>query len=156
MRSARAVKPAGQWHAPAIDRVVLGADDRHRRRVVLTGERGTRFLLDLPHATVLQDGDGLVLDDGSIVCVSSRVEALAEIEGRSALDLVRLAWHLGNRHAVVQILDDRLRIRRDHVLEDMAVGLGALVTHIEAAFEPEISGTGHHGPHHPAPKDEPP
>ena len=146
MRSAREVKPAGQWHAAAIDRVVLSADDRHRRRLVLTTERGTRFLLDLSHATVLRDGDGLDLDDGSIVCVSSGVESLAEIESRTALDFVRLAWHLGNRHADVQILGSKLRIRRDHVLEDMVIGLGGLVTHTQAAFEPESSGRGHHGP----------
>ena len=145
MRSAREVKPAGQWHATAIDRVVLGADDRHRRRLVLTAERGTRFLLDLAHATVLRDGDGLVLDDGSVVCVSSGVEPLAEIESRHALDFVRLAWHLGNRHTDVQILGNKLRIRRDHVLEDMVVGLGGCVTHTQAVFEPEISGSGHHG-----------
>ena len=73
MRLAREVKPAGQWHAAAADRVILSADDRHRRRLVLTTERGTRFLLDLSHATVLREGDGLVLDDGSIVCVKSSV-----------------------------------------------------------------------------------
>ena len=150
MRSARELKPAGQWHAAAIDRVVLSADDRHRRRVVLTAERGTRFLLDLSHATQLRDGDGLVLDDGSIVCVSSGVEPLAEIESRDALDFLRLAWHLGNRHADVQILDKRLRIRCDHVLEEMVIGLGGLVTHTQAAFEPEISAPGrpgHQDPH---------
>jgi len=154
MRSAREVKPAGQWHAAAIDRVVLSADDRHRRRRVLTTERGTRFLLDLSHATVLRDGDGLVLDDGSIVCVSSGVESLAEIESRTALDFVRLAWHLGNRHADVQILGNKLRIRRDHVLEDMVIGLGGLVTHTQAVFEPETSGQGHHGPPHAATKSD--
>jgi len=148
MRLAREVKPAGQWHAAAADRVILSADDRHRRRLVLTTERGTRFLLDLSHATVLREGDGLVLDDGSIVCVKSSVELLAEIESRTALDFVRLAWHLGNRHADVQILGNKLRIRRDHVLEAMVIGLGGLVTHTEAAFDPEISGSAHHGPHH--------
>jgi len=146
MRSAREVKPAGGWQAAAIDRVVLKADDRHRRRVVLTAERGTRFLLDLSHATRLQDGDGLVLEDGSIVCVSIDVEPLAEIESRSALDFLRLAWHLGNRHADVHILDHTLRIRRNHVLEDMVGGLGARVSHIEAAFEPQLSEAGRHGP----------
>jgi urease accessory protein len=154
MRSAREIKPAGQWHTAAIDRVILSADDRHRRRLVLTAERGTRFLLDLAHATHLRDGDGLVLDDGSIVCVSSGVELLAEIESCHALDFVRLAWHLGNRHADVQILGNRLRIRRDHVLEDMVVGLGGRVTHIEAAFEPEISGSGHDGAGHAAAKSD--
>jgi len=148
MRLAREVKPAGRWHAAAADRVILSADDRHRRRLVLTTERGTRFLLDLSHATVLREGDGLVLDDGSIVCVKSSVELLAEIESHTALDFVRFAWHLGNRHADVQILGNKLRIRRDHVLEDMVIGLGGFVTHTEAAFDPEISGSVHHGPDH--------
>jgi urease accessory protein len=150
MRSAREIKPAGQWHTAAVDRVVLSAADRHRRRAVLTAERGTCFLLELSHARQLRDGDGLVLDDGSIVCVSSGVEPLAEIKSRDALDFLRLAWHLGNRHADVQILDHKLRIRRDHVLEDMVVGLGGRVTHTEAAFEPEVGGSGvrgHQDPH---------
>src|SRR6202007_1703273 len=68
MKSAHAVKTAGHWYsAGAIDQVSLDAHERHRRRAVLTGERGTTFLLDLPQATALRDGDGLVLDDGGIV-----------------------------------------------------------------------------------------
>ena len=110
MRRASAVKTAGSWDAAsAIDRVVLDADDRHRRRVTLTGEGGIAFLLDLPHATALKDGDGLVLDDDSIVRVVGRPEPLVEIAD-SAHALARLAWHLGNRHTEVQIVGDRLRI----------------------------------------------
>ncbi len=68
MHRAMSVRRAGALdQSLAIDRVVLDADGRQRRRVVLTGEKGTRFLLDLPRATLLRDGDGLVLDDGSIV-----------------------------------------------------------------------------------------
>lgn len=150
MRSARDVKPAGEWQGAAIDRVVLGAGDRHRRRMVLTTQGGIRFLLDLSHATVLRDGDGLVLDDGSVVCVVSGVEPLAEIEGHSALDFLRLAWHLGNRHAEVQILGNKLRIRRDHVLENMVTGLGGRVSHTDAAFQPETGEPGHRRHHHAA------
>ena len=58
-----AIKPAGTF-GPAIDRVVLDADDRQRRRIVLTGEKGTRLLLDFEKPTTLHDGDGLVLEDG--------------------------------------------------------------------------------------------
>ena len=104
---------------------MLDADERHRRRITLTGERGTTFLLDLPHAIALRDGDGLVLDDGAIVRVAGKPEPLVEITAASPHELARLAWHLGNRHTDVQVVGDRLRIRRDHVLEDMLRGLGA-------------------------------
>src|ERR1700677_2765380 len=68
MKRAQEVKAVGHWDAAnAIDSVTLDAHERHRRRVVLSGEGGTRFLLDLPQATALHDGDGLVLDDGGIV-----------------------------------------------------------------------------------------
>jgi urease accessory protein len=146
LKRACEIKSAGAWNAAsAIDRVVLDADERHRRRVVLTGERGTRFLLDLPHATALRDGDGLVLDDGAIVRVAGKPEALVEIAAADASALARLAWHIGNRHTDLQIVGDRLRIRRDHVLEDMLRGLGARLTRLEAPFDPEPGA--YHGAH---------
>jgi urease accessory protein len=138
MRRAYAVRQAGQWdNAAAIDRIVLDANERHRRRVVLTAERGTTLLLDLPHATTLKDGDGLVLDDGAVVRVIGKPEPLLEIAAANAVELARLAWHLGNRHADVQVVGERLRIRRDHVLAEMLERLGAKVTAIEAPFDPE-------------------
>lgn len=140
-----AIKPAGQWNATsAKDHVVLDADDRRRRRIVLTAEKGTTFLLDLEKPATLRDGDGLVLDDGSIVAVCGKPEDLVEIAASSPLDLVRLAWHLGNRHTDVQMIGDRLRIRRDHVLEDMLRGLGAKLTPMRAPFDPEAGAHGHH------------
>ena len=128
-----------------VDCVVLDADERQRRRVVLTAEKGTRFLLDLPHAMALRDGDGLVLDDGSIVLVAGRPEPLMEIAAANAQELARLAWHLGNRHTAMQVVGDRLRIRRDHVIEDMLRGLGAQLAPLEAAFDPEGGAYGHGG-----------
>src|SRR5262245_29158287 len=138
MRRASEVRKAGTWNAAAaIDQVVLDAVERHRRRVTLAGERGTIFLLDLPHAVALRDGDGLVLDDGAIVRVAGRPEPLTEVTAASPHELARLAWHIGNRHADVQAVGDRLRIRRDYVLEDMLRDLGAKLTAIEAPFDPE-------------------
>jgi urease accessory protein len=99
-----------------------------------------RFLLDLDEVVALRDGDGIMLDDGSVVLVAGQAEPLAEIAGRTPLALVRLAWHLGNRHTDVQIVGDRIRIRRDHVLEKMLEGLGASLAPVEAPFDPE-SGT---------------
>ena len=150
MKHAREVKAAGHWdEASAVDCVTLDAQERHCRRVVLTGERGTKFLLDLPQATALRDGDGLLLDDGGVVRVTGRPEALIEIAAANPLELARLAWHIGNRHLDVQIVGDRLRIRRDHVIEDMLLGLGARLSPIEAPFDPEHGAYGHqHGHHH--------
>jgi urease accessory protein len=138
------VKTAGQWNAAeAIDRVVLDADERRRRRIMLTGELGTTFLLDLPQATALRDGDGLLLDDGAIVGVTGKPEPLVEIAAASPQELARLAWHLGNRHTDMQVVGDKLRIRRDHVLEDMLRGLGAKLTPLDAAFDPEPGAYDH-------------
>ena len=132
------IKPANGWDAnSAIDRVVLDAGDRNRRRIVMTGEKGTEFLLDVAKPVSLRDGDGLVLDDGSIVLVAGVKEHLIEISARHALDAVRLAWHLGNRHTDVQIVGGKIRIRRDHVLEEMLRGLGAQLAPLDAAFDPE-------------------
>jgi len=138
MRRASSVMSKGNFEQTRIvDRVVLDAGERHRRRIVLTGERGTIFLLDLPQAVALRDGDGLVLDDGSVIRVTGRPEPLIEIAAASAHELARLAWHIGNRHTDVQVVGDKLRIRRDHVLEAMLRGLGAEITPVEAPFDPE-------------------
>src|SRR5664279_6451936 len=140
MKRVSAIKTAGDWAAAAAtDRVVLDAGDRNRRRIVLTGEKGTEFLLDFEKPVSLRDGDGLVLDDGAIVLVAGEQEKLIEISAGSALDAVRLAWHLGNRHTDVQVIGDKLRIRRDHVVEDMLHGLGAQLTLLDAAFDPEAA-----------------
>jgi urease accessory protein len=147
MKRACEIKPAGAWNeTSAVDSIALDAHERHRRRIVLTTESGTKFLLDLPQAAALRDGDGLLLDDGAIVRVAGRPELLLEIAAANSSELARLAWHIGNRHIDVQIAGDRLRIRRDHVIEDMLRGLGARITAIEAPFEPEGGAYGHH--HH--------
>jgi urease accessory protein len=138
VKIATRIVAADQWDcAAAIDRVMLDADERYRRRATLEGEQGTAFLLDLPRPTMLRDGDGLVLDDGTIVHVLGRPEHLVEITAAASNDLARFAWHLGNRHADVQIIGSKLRIRRNRVLEDMLRGLGAELTPVEALFDPE-------------------
>jgi urease accessory protein len=104
-------------------------------------------------AIALRDGDGLALDDGRIVAVHAAPEPLAEITAHSAPELLRVAWHLGNRHLPAQLERDRIRIRRDHVIEEMVEGLDAHVAHIQAPFDPEggaYAGGGHHHHHHDA------
>ena len=132
-----AVKAAGSWSGDAVDTVVLDFDDRHRRRIAMKGIRGFEFELDLEEAIMLRSGDALALEDGRLVEVLSAPEPLAEIRARDANHLLRVAWHLGNRHLPTQILGTKLRIRRDHVIEDMVRGLGAEVKEIEAPFDPE-------------------
>lgn len=149
MQRVSTIRPAGQWDEGACaDQVVLDADERHRRRATMTAKSGVAFLLDLPHAATLHDGDALELDDGTLVRVVGRAEPLVEIAAASAHDLARLAWHLGNRHTEVQVVGDRLRIRRDHVLEAMLARLGAALTPIDAPFEPERGAYDHHGHDH--------
>src|SRR6266581_4869482 len=144
----RATQVRGQyrWTVAPADTVVLDFDGRHRRRMAMTGTRGLEFLLDLENATVLRGGDALVLDDGRLVEVVAAPEPLLEIRGTDPHHLVRVAWHLGNRHLPTQIMAKGLRIRRDHVIEAMVKGLGARVIEIEAPFDPEggaYAGGGH-------------
>jgi urease accessory protein len=135
----RATQVLGQhrWTQSAADTVVLDFDDRHRRRMAMTGTRGLEFLLDLEHAIALRGGDALVLEDGRMIEVVAAPEPLLEIKGSDPHHLIRVAWHLGNRHLPTQLLPKALRIRRDHVIEAMVKGLGARVVEIEAPFDPE-------------------
>jgi urease accessory protein len=145
MRAAH-LKPQHRWSEAPADTVVLDFDDRHRRRMAMTGTRGLEFLLDLEHAVALRCGDALVLDDGRLIEVIAAPEPLIEIKGRDPQHLVRLAWHLGNRHLPTQITAKALRIRRDHVMAEMLKGLGARILDIEAPFDPEggaYEGGGH-------------
>jgi urease accessory protein len=137
------ILPRSKWSAQPIDRVVLDYDDRFRRRIVLRGQRGTRFLLELAEPRLLMDGDGLKLDTGKIVAVEAAAESLAEITCENGAELVRVAWHLGNRHLPTQLMDGRLRIREDHVIIDMVEKLGAQVKLIKAPFQPEGGAYGH-------------
>lgn len=131
-------------HGDAADSITLDHEQRHRRRTKLVSDGGLEFLLDLPQAAHLQEGTRLLLDDGRRIAVRAASELVLDIRGH---DLVRVAWHLGNRHTPAQILPDRLRIRADHVLAEMLHGLGAEVTELSAPFEPESGAYahGHHG-----------
>ncbi|BBE73113.1 urease accessory protein UreE [Oharaeibacter diazotrophicus] len=137
MITATRIIPAGQWTGEPADALVLERDDRHRRRLVMRCVDKTVFLLNLPEAQVMKDGDALELEDGRLIVVRAKAERLLEITAADPHDLVRVAWHLGNRHLPTQILGDRLRIREDHVIEDMLVRLGAGVAHVADAFDPE-------------------
>lgn len=138
--ASRLVDAAG---VAADDSIELDYDRRHRRRMTMTARSGKEFLLDLKSATALQDGDLLALDDGTVVQVRAKAERVADIFASGDANLVRIAWHLGNRHLPVQVLQDRLRIRDDRVIVDMVRGLGATVEVVEAPFQPERGAYAH-------------
>ena len=144
------ILPADGWDTTReIDRVLIDYDRRFRRRIVLTTVLGAEVLIDLPQAVRLRDGDGLMVASG-VVRVCAQPEDLMEIHAHDEGDLVRIAWHLGNRHLPVQLLGEYIRIRADHVIEEMVERLGGHVDRIQAPFDPEAgayAGGGHHHHH---------
>ena len=148
MWRAIAVHPRGRWPEDRmVDGVTLAYLDRHRRRIRLVADSGVAFLLDLPRARHFADGDGLELDTGGFIGVRAAPEPVLDIEAADRPSLLRIAWHLGNRHLPVQVVGDRLRIREDHVITEMVSGLGGWITRLEAPFDPEFgayAGVPHH------------
>jgi len=129
---------ANAWPSQnAADSLTLDYDNRHRRRIRLTTDAGADLLLDLPKAVAMAHGDGLRLEDGRWLGVKAAPEALVEVRAQDRTQLARIAWHIGNRHFPAQILDGAIRIRPDHVMEAMVIGLGGQVTRLEAPFQPE-------------------
>lgn len=144
------ILPKGAFGETA-DFVLLDHDHRLRRRIVMRTNSGAQIRLNEVKTVQLRDGDGLKLADGRIVRVDAQPEALLEITGHNLGELIRIAWHLGNRHLPTQLLGDRLRIRYDHVIADMVHGLGGHAHRIEAPFDPEggaYEGGGGHHHHH--------
>jgi urease accessory protein len=121
-----------------VDRITLPFLDRHRRRIRLVADSGRPFLLDLARAQHLTDGDALELDNGSYIRVYAAAESVIEIAADNPSDLLRIAWHIGNRHLPLQVADGRLRLRADHVIAAMVEGLGGHITWRDAPFDPEI------------------
>lgn len=134
--------------------ITLDETARHRRRMRMVSDRMENgatiaFLLDLPQAQLLRHGDGLVLDDGRVIEVRAEPERLMEVRGRDARHLLSLAWQIGNRHLAAEITETAIRLRTDHVIRDMLIGLGASVEDIEAPFDPEGGAYGGaHASHH--------
>jgi urease accessory protein len=149
MRRAIAVHHRGDWpETAALDTVTLAYLDRHRRRIRLVGDSGEIFLLDLSRAHHLADSDGLELDGGGFIRVRAAAEPVLEIEAEDRAALLRIAWHLGNRHLPLQVLDDRVRIRADHVIAEMVTLLGGRLIVGDAPFDPETGSYSSGEPHH--------
>jgi urease accessory protein len=139
-----------------VDTVTLDHEARNRRHGALKGEGGTEILLDLDMETTINDGDALRLEDGNLVQVKAASEKLLEIRAEDPLRLVRLAWHLGSQHGLVEVASDALYIENDPALAELARGQGCTATPVERSFKPERSvhvcdhdhGHHHHGHDH--------
>lgn len=136
---AQTVHRADHWSDEA-DICELDYTQRFIRRKRQTTTSGMPFLIDLGQTTSLDHGDRLELDDGRFVEIRAAHETLYKVTGP---DLVRLAWHIGNRHTPCQINADHLQIQADPVIGHMLEHLGATVTEITAAFKPEGGAYGH-------------
>ena len=122
--------------------VVLDAEERHIRRKLITLQHGDEVMVDFVKPAKLEHGDCLVLEDGRLVEVIAAEEELLEVRGESAEHLLRLAWHIGNRHLAAQIEGDRILIRRDRIIAEMLTHQGATVREVSELFQPE------HGAYH--------
>ena len=134
--------------------VELDWDVRQKSRFDATDSAGRRLGVFLPRGTVVRGGDVLVAEDGSLVRVSAAPQQVLRITHCQAhgtpYDLIRAAYHLGNRHVPIELKPDHLQIEPDHVLADMLRAMHLIVQPVEQPFEPESGAyaTGGHG--HPA------
>ena len=140
----RAISHSHHSDAEPFGTLELDSSDRHLRRKLMTTDQGIAIMIDLPEPVLLADGDALVLEDGRTVRIIAAREELYQVTpGR--VPLRHLAWHLGNRHLAAQIDEERILIRRDHIIRAMLEGLGATVTEVVAHFQP-VHGAYHgHG-----------
>jgi urease accessory protein len=130
------------------DRLVLPFDRRQKSRLRTRLESGTEVGLFLERGTVLRDGDFLRSEEGVLIRVVAASEQVYLVRCESTLQLMRAAYHLGNRHVPLEIGDGWLKLKRDAVLRDMLLGLGATISDAELPFDPEAGayGGGHtHG-----------
>jgi len=149
MHRASIHRPAGHWPTErASGSLTLDFDARHRRRICLVTDQGEDILVDLPKAVAMADGDALQLEDGRLLRVEAAAEPVVEVRHQFQAQLVRLAWHLGNRHLAAEIQKDFLRIRPDRVIEEMLHGFGAELAKVQVPFQPEGGAYGHHGHPH--------
>jgi urease accessory protein len=137
--------------------VELDWDIRQKSRFDATDSTGRQLGVFLPRGTLVRGGDVMVAEDGSLIKVIARAQQVLVItisqDHGSAFDLIRAAYHLGNRHVPIELKPDHLKIEPDHVLADMLRAMHLTVTEAEVAFEPEggaYSSQPHsHGSHSP-------
>jgi urease accessory protein len=132
-------------------RLALPFERRVKTRQRVTTESGEEMAVMLPRGEVLRGGDLVATSDGRLLQIVASPEAVLHVTCATPQDLARAAYHLGNRHVAVEVGDGYLRLAADHVLKEMLEGLGATLTEMNVAFEPEAgaySGGHAHGHDH--------
>ncbi len=121
--------------------VSLDWDVRQKSRFDATDSQGRALGVFLPRGAVVRGGDVLVAEDGSLIAVQAAAQPVLVVttckEHGSAFDLVRAAYHLGNRHVPLELKPDHLKLEPDHVLADLLRQMHLTVTDAQAPFEPE-------------------
>jgi len=151
LRATSVVRKAAVRPDRVVDTLTLDHDDRNRRRLALKGDGGLDLLLDLDKPTALADGDAVKLEDGRLVLIKAAPQSLIEIRAENPLRLMRVAWHIGNRHTPAEITADAIYIEDDHVLAEMVRGQGCAMTTVTRPFQPERGAYDHghaHGHEH--------
>lgn len=130
--------------AAAIATLSLTAGDRLKSRHRFTTAAGQELYVNLPRGTMLRGGDWLESEDGQLVEVIAQPQPVLTVTTSHPTDLMRAAYHLGNRHVPVEITPTYLRLEPDPVLKTMLEQLGLIVTAETAPFEPEAGAYGGH------------
>lgn len=120
----------------------LPYDQRTKARFIATLNNDEEVGIQIERGKTLRGGDKLSLETGEIIEIVSAPESVSTVKTDDFLLLTRICYHLGNRHVPLQIDQGYCRYQKDHVLDDMVIGLGGAVTHEIASFEPE-SGAYH-------------
>ncbi len=136
-RATRVLPASERRDGAVIDTLILPYGQRQAQKGFLFGVTGTCVELDFAEPGRLRTDDALVLEEGGLIEIVAEPEPLIEARAADLPGLARLAWHLGDRHVPVQVLERRLRLRRDPAIEALLEGLGAKLTAIDAPFEPE-------------------
>jgi urease accessory protein len=137
--------PAHHGRGAPLDTITLAHDERRLRRKLLTCAGGTEVMVDFPSTVTLDHDGALELDNGQLIAIVAAPELLYAVHARSTAHLVRLAWHIGNRHTSAQLEEGRILIKRDHVLRTMLEGLGAEVADVTEPFFAEHGAYHSHG-----------
>jgi urease accessory protein len=152
--------PQGAGLAPVLLKrahtVELDWDVRQKSRFDCTDSAGRQLGVFLPRGTTVRGGDVLVAEDGSLVRVLAAPQTVLRITHCSVhgspYDLIRAAYHLGNRHVQIELKPDHLKIEPDHVLAAMLRAMHLIVNTVTEPFEPEAGayaqgGHAHAGSH---------
>lgn len=135
-------------HHEADSCVVLTHEQRDRGRLKLTSDKGEEVRIFLERGKPLQVGEFLKTTCGCYVKVVGAVEIVALASSDDWHTFSRACYHLGNRHTKIEVGERWLRIKPDHVLEEMLVQLGLVVSHEDAVFMPESGAYSHGHSHH--------